>query len=548
MRDRQSVRTRRVSLLLALVALGGYALHFSWFGHQLNDDAFITFRYSRMLAEGHGPYFNHGEHVEGYTNFLLMLMIAGVIGALGPEAALPAAKLIGFVGGVGAILCTRALCRAWLLKIHSLQPIAGLLSWAAAGLLAGNSAFAVNSTSGLETTLFAFWITLGLWLVQLARDRKRWCGAGLAFALAALTRPEGAWVFAAVVTARLISADWADRPRRRALATDIAIVLLAAGGHLLWRYRTYDGELLPNTYYAKLGGFLGGGTAAAYTWNFARFHLGGPLVLLGVLPLLAHKRSLRRAVLPALLAVADGVLGVFLAGPDWMPGFRLLVPYAPAAAALCVTGAAVMCDLLLVRPRWAAAAVSALLPLGLLWWQSGVRAHLYEYVSTRAVGYVNGHMALADWLRSSARPGDTIALMDIGIVGFVCIEQRILDITGLTDRTIARAPGGFLSKQVDPQYVFGCRPEFFVAVLHAPLDDGELDVRKLKHWTELEQRLLNSPQFMREYFRARPPDPQADPLEQLAARLGAARVFLHEHPGLFYILAVYTPAARRTQP
>jgi hypothetical protein len=43
------------------------------------DDAYITFRYARHLAEGYGfGAWNHtGEHVEGYTSLLWMLLLAG---------------------------------------------------------------------------------------------------------------------------------------------------------------------------------------------------------------------------------------------------------------------------------------------------------------------------------------------------------------------------------------------------------------------------------------------------------------------------------------
>jgi hypothetical protein len=45
----------------------------------LCDDAFITFRYARNLANGLGPVFNAGERVEGYTDFLWMILLSGVI-------------------------------------------------------------------------------------------------------------------------------------------------------------------------------------------------------------------------------------------------------------------------------------------------------------------------------------------------------------------------------------------------------------------------------------------------------------------------------------
>ena len=41
------------------------------------DDAFISFRYARNLLDGHGLVWNPGERVEGYTNFLWTILLAG---------------------------------------------------------------------------------------------------------------------------------------------------------------------------------------------------------------------------------------------------------------------------------------------------------------------------------------------------------------------------------------------------------------------------------------------------------------------------------------
>ena len=40
------------------------------------DDAYITFSFSKNLAAGNGPIFSHGLRVEGYSNFLWMLVVA----------------------------------------------------------------------------------------------------------------------------------------------------------------------------------------------------------------------------------------------------------------------------------------------------------------------------------------------------------------------------------------------------------------------------------------------------------------------------------------
>jgi hypothetical protein len=44
----------------------------------LDDDMMISMRYGRNLAEGHGLAWNDGDRVEGYTNFLWTMVMAGV--------------------------------------------------------------------------------------------------------------------------------------------------------------------------------------------------------------------------------------------------------------------------------------------------------------------------------------------------------------------------------------------------------------------------------------------------------------------------------------
>ncbi len=95
----------RSAALLGLAAAGMLYVAHAWrYVVYINDDAFITFRYSRFLAMGLGPFYNVGEHVEGYTNFLLMLLVAPVIAVLGEGAALPFAKGVGVVSGLLALL------------------------------------------------------------------------------------------------------------------------------------------------------------------------------------------------------------------------------------------------------------------------------------------------------------------------------------------------------------------------------------------------------------------------------------------------------------
>ena len=43
------------------------------------DDAFISYRYAWNLVAGHGLVFNIDEYVEGYSNFLWVLLTAGAL-------------------------------------------------------------------------------------------------------------------------------------------------------------------------------------------------------------------------------------------------------------------------------------------------------------------------------------------------------------------------------------------------------------------------------------------------------------------------------------
>ena len=64
------------SALLAgagLVFATNRAVRIAW----LADDSFVSFRYAWNLVRGHGLVYNAGERVEGYSNLLWTLLMAG---------------------------------------------------------------------------------------------------------------------------------------------------------------------------------------------------------------------------------------------------------------------------------------------------------------------------------------------------------------------------------------------------------------------------------------------------------------------------------------
>ena len=237
-----------LALLATLALLLAHAAMY-WF---LTDDAFISFRYARNLSHGLGLVFNPGhERVEGYTNFLWVLLLAG-FSAIGltPER-------VANVLSMGATIVLWGLI-VWFVRRSPPAPPRAWLLLVAPLFLAATRSVAVWSTGGLETRLFEVLTVAGtLRLVveveALLAGRPRRGAAGYFFALATLTRPDGLLISLcalAAVTGVLVARRC--RPSRSFTMQFVAYALIV-GAHSAFRL-AYYGQWLPNTYFAKVDG------------------------------------------------------------------------------------------------------------------------------------------------------------------------------------------------------------------------------------------------------------------------------------------------------
>lgn len=463
------------------------------------DDAFISFRYARNLAMGRGLVFNLGERVEGYTNFLWVVELAGIWKVLGIRPEHSSLVLSSFYTA-GTLLLAATIADRTPFRRERLAAIGCTLF-----LLAVNRTFAVWTTGGLETRQFTFFVLLGIWLMQRSAERDSWrtyAPASLAWAAAQLTRPEGMLLFACAGAWLLGRSATQRRLKLLEWAGFLLPFAAVVGMHFKFRY-WYYGEWLPNTYYAKdvrpwpAGGFSY--LTEAFIENgvyvlapLAALGLFGRLLLrrdgthvLSALILVLHAAYLVRIGgdhfefrpfdfwWPLLsLAVADGLLVLRAAAEHY---FRSKFTQHAVAASWCATASAAIIVTIYstviqlgyisqthdVTTRWEADAVvpeiteksfpfAFLLPgmrtLSAAYNEAlkfdtshmiGSRYHTENMFCQTALDVYGAYFGKTDGLF----PNDAVMRYDaVGVVPYSIPDLTIIDIFGLTDRVIARNP------------------------------------------------------------------------------------------------------------
>lgn len=477
---RASPRAQLLSLLLVTAAT-----HVHFFNVTF-DDAFISFRYAENLARGHGLVFNVGERVEGYSNFLWTTLLA-----LFAKAGFDRSELGLLVTAkvLGATFDFATVGLLW--RMSGGERGRSLL---APLYLAALPSFAIWGVSGLETPLVTFLLLVTVYLhlqedAALAQGRSAPPLSYLALAAAALTRPEPVLLFAPLVALRWVRHG---RPRlaKITLPRELAYLLLFGvpyGAFLGFRL-AYYGELLPNTYYAKMvedPEVISRG--ARYLRTAARDLGWWWLVPWGLFALGAGRRSSHRTT-TASVFLGLLLLVVWREGGDWMPAQRLLVPALPFVALLVEGVRQTLSDLPSRRlvpsslPSWVAppswlarlrklddptsahrlrvallALFSVSLALGVF--RQYERAKLQAPSGFAKIELAAGvHYEAARWMARELPPTSLLALGEAGLVPYLT-RLPVLDLFGLTDRHLARQPGA-LHRKFDVEYVLERDPDY----------------------------------------------------------------------------------------
>jgi arabinofuranosyltransferase len=465
-----AVFSKRETILLAASAMTVAAILTVLLWRVTLDDAYITFRYARHLAEGYGlGAWNHtGEHVEGYSSPLWMLLLAGAAW-LGVDV-----RIASKVFGTAAALIVIAV----LFRRHDDRPavLAGVF-------LLLYLPFMFYAASGMEAVAFTSLVTLVL------VGPAQW--QPIVAPLLVAIRPEGALVAAVDV----LALAWRRERWRWVAATAIAaaLTLVAIAIH---RWVAY-GALAPNTYYAKVaGGGVGHvklGLVYVGSWILAHAVV---VAFLAMGAVTVRRAGDRRGLMCLALFVAYVVYMASAGGdpPTAFPVWRQFVHVAPAWVLVAMIGLTSV-----VRRRWGQVAAAIGLALaadaGILLVQErgGPRPGNADYVA---------------WLASVASPTTTISSSYAGALPFT-VDAVHIDALGLNTSYIARHgtfdPDGPQDSKTDMRWVIEQRPDIVEgylsgrAVLRGAGPDEIIGTRRRKMILEM----VSSPLFQREYLFVR---------------------------------------------
>jgi len=377
------------------------------------DDSWIYATFARNLATGHGYAFNPGEQIAGATGPLYVFVL-GLLYLTFHDVIWPA-KVLG-------ILCLCASSLVLYRAVHRILPGRRFAPLLAGLLLALSPPLLWGSLAGLELPLYLLLACLGIDCYV----REKWTWAILCWALGVWLRPDGLFL---VLLGQFV------RPK---ISIRNSIGPLAAAGLIVGTYLVFNyvvgQRILPTSVGIKahLGGNVGGNEWSmlkqwADLWGVlpqGRVGLHVPLFLAGII--VGSYLCLR--VWPALVAYCLLFPFVFaLFGTSGGQFGRYIVYVVPFGVLLALVGFDWASRRLLRRN---AIAGLILLGFGCLAWEG--------YTARKAgIGYgwnvenINGMQRfIAESTRKATSPGDTVAVNDVGAMGFFS-DCYVVDLVGL---------------------------------------------------------------------------------------------------------------------
>jgi arabinofuranosyltransferase len=441
----------------------------------LVDDAYITFRAARNLADGHGFVFNRGERVEAWSNSLWALVLALV--AVLTSRLDAVAPYLGAAFGVLALVDTYRVFR--LIGILRLPAVAALI------ILGITPQYWLVVANGLEGGLFSFLLARTLYSFM-APTRK--VVTGVWGGLMSLTRPEACAFLPVFLAFSLCARGDSEGTVRSRIVTKALPMLLSWGGIIAASAilrSAYYGDYLPNSVAAKyvpLSARIYGHLMAAYLAKLTLEYVCGFIIRLphlAVAPLCAlvlDRRNFAVRLSSCLMLII--LLVIARNGGDWMPNQRLFMYYLPLigislAVSLARLHGAPPARLRGFASPFAVIVATVCVAFGVVLMTAPGSDRIRSRPDAAALRDLQWG-TIAEMLKPVLSDKDTAAPEALGLFAYTLPSIRIHDFQGLADRHIARSGTRYHPRfgKSDYAYSVDMAPAVFVfhaASYHVPL-------------------------------------------------------------------------------
>ncbi len=447
----------------------------------IQDDAYTSFRYAKNFVEGEGLVFNEGERVEGYTNFLWVMMLS-VFQSMDIELE-TASQVMSLIFGTAAIWFTFLLARLLIGNGESkiFYPIIHLLP---PFLVSYSAPMMYWSVSGMETSLF---ITLTLLTIFLFCNREKREFFGYPFIavsfLNSFVRPEGIFIFILLCLFDYLAIRYKLYPNishdsirylNKKRVSEIFVYIILIFTYITFRL-AYYGYLLPNTFYAKTDfstQFLVRGFN--YFLEFVRNNLLFGLLL--VLPAFAYRNSKHHVIFFYYFILINFTAIIFIGG-DVLPIYRFFLPFLPIVFVFSIKGILSLVDLVNSNLKiLKATIVIIMITITTIYGITNYQEQLPFVIEKRSyeTGLVKKMKICAEWVeaRSVNQNRITVALSTIGSFSFNT-NARIIDIVGLANEYIAHNPKEvkgideelpvlWKERHYNAEYVLNQKPDYII--------------------------------------------------------------------------------------
>lgn len=453
----------------------------------IQDDAFTSLRYVKNFLNGQGLVFNPGERVEGYTNFLWVMILSAikfVSDLLNVTINLEElTQILSTFFGVTFLIAVYVLSN----RIFNEKKYSSLFSSAFSFLIVlmvlYTTPFMYWSVSGMETSLFATLTIISIYYFIESYHSQKITPFIIVSILNSLLRPEGFVFFFILIFIRAMLNFIEKEPNKLlprivysfdvSIKKSVLIYLSVMSLYILFRV-IYYGYPFPNTFYAKTEfnlEFLKRG------WNYLTefvqdyFMYGFMFVPIAFL---FNKKYFGKETITMLLFSFIYILSIVLIGGDVLPIGRFFLPILPLIYILFIASINKFIQNY-SHERWMKYFYAIMIIVLFIFSTSNYRMQKPKMLEKRAyeIGLVSKMKIYADWVsKRNYHKNIVVALSTIGAFSFYS-NSIVIDLVGLTDEYIAHHPKEveginyelpvlWKERHYNADYVLSRKPDFII--------------------------------------------------------------------------------------